>query len=107
MTAHTFSSRRLQLTRLGLLLGMVLLIASQAGIAQQAEPERERLVLTAGRSMVLTTDFDIERLALTNPEVADAQVVEPRELLIDGISPGTIILILWGTGTRVQYDLVV
>ena len=107
MTTHTFSSRRLQLTRLGLLLGMVLLIASQAGIAQQAEPERERLVLTAGRSMVLTTDFDIERLALTNPEVADAQVVEPRELLIDGIAPGTISLILWGPGTRVQYDLVV
>ena len=107
MTTHTFSSRRLQLTRLGLLLGVVLLIASQAGIAQQAEPERERLVLTAGRSMVLTTDFDIERLALTNPEVADAQVVEPRELLIDGIAPGTISLILWGPGTRVQYDLVV
>ena len=105
--AHTFSSRRLRLTRIGLVLGGILLIASQAGTAQQDESGRERLVLTAGRSMVLSTDFDIARIAVTNPVVADAQAVEPRELLIDGIAPGTISLILWGPATRIQYDLVV
>lgn len=95
-----------QLKRFGLLLGMTLLVAGQASVAQQAD-DVDRLVITAGRSMVLTTDFNIERIALTNPEVADAQVVEPRELLIDGRAPGTISLILWGPGIRRQYDLVV
>ena len=55
--------------------------------------------------MVLTTPFDIKRIAITNPEVADATVVSPRELLIDGKSPGTISLIVWGVRARVQYDL--
>ena len=85
---------------------MTLLVSGQAGVAQQSD-EIERLVITAGRSMVLSTDFNIERIAVTNPEVADAQVVEPRELLIDGRAPGTISLILWGPGIRRQYDLVI
>src|SRR5262245_14492808 len=66
-----------------------------------------KVVLTAGRSKVLPTDFDITRLAITNPAVADAVVVSPREVLIDGKAAGTVSLILWGAGTRVQYDVVV
>ncbi|NOT27189.1 MAG: type II and III secretion system protein family protein, partial [Acidobacteria bacterium] len=50
----------------------------------------------------------ITRIALTNPAVADAVVVRPREILVDGKAPGTISLIVWGAGEqRVQYDLVV
>ena len=84
---------------------MALLLAGQAGIAQQADTDR--LVITAGRSMVLVTDFDIVRFSITDPEVADASVVQPREVLIDGRAPGTISMILWGPGVRRQYDVVV
>ena len=66
-----------------------------------------RIGLTAGRSTVLTIDFDVTRLALTNPAVADATVVEPREILIDGKAPGTVTMILWGAERRMQYDVVV
>ena len=34
-------------------------------------------------------------------------MVRPREILIDGKTPGTISLIVWGADTRVQYDIVV
>ena len=34
-------------------------------------------------------------------------VVQPREILIDGKSPGTVSLIVWGADTREQYDVVV
>jgi pilus assembly protein CpaC len=67
----------------------------------------QRLQILAGRSMVLTTDFDIKRVAITDPTVADGTAVTPRELLIDGKKPGTITLFVWGTTRRVQYDLVV
>jgi pilus assembly protein CpaC len=67
----------------------------------------ERVLLTAGRSTVVSTEFAISRIAVTDPEVADAVVVEPREVLIDGKKPGTVSLIVWGSGNRVQYDLVV
>jgi pilus assembly protein CpaC len=39
--------------------------------------------------------------------VADAVAVQPREVLIDGKTPGTISLIVWGATERLQYDLVV
>lgn len=66
-----------------------------------------RLLLTTGRSTVLTTDFDITRIAVTNPAIADALVVQPREVLIDGKAPGTISLIVWGADRRAQHDIVV
>jgi len=67
----------------------------------------ERILLTAGRSTVLATDFDITRIAITNPAVADAVVVQPREILVDGKSAGTVSLIVWGIARRAQYDVVV
>ncbi|MBK9240201.1 MAG: type II and III secretion system protein family protein [Acidobacteria bacterium] len=67
----------------------------------------ERVVLTAGRSTVLTTDFDITRVALTDPSVADVSVVTPRELLIDGKKPGTISLFIWGEGRREDREIVI
>jgi pilus assembly protein CpaC len=67
----------------------------------------QKIALTVGRSTVLPTDFDIVRIAVTNPAVADAVVVQPREVLIDGKGPGTISLILWGAGRREQFDVVV
>ncbi len=78
-----------------------------AMVAAQAQPAVERVVITAGRSIVMATDFDITRIALTNPAVADATVVQPREILVDGKGAGTISLIVWGTDQRKQYDLVV
>jgi pilus assembly protein CpaC len=73
----------------------------------QATGGFERIVLTAGRSTVLPTEFDITRIAITNPGVADAVVVQPREVLIDGKSAGTVSLIIWGVARRAQYDVVV
>ena len=78
--------------------------------AQQQTPPASAITpvsLTAGRSTVLTTDFDISRIAVTNPAVADAVVVQPREILVDGKSAGTVSLIVWGPDRRVQYDLIV
>ena len=76
--------------------------------AAPAPIDRERvLMLTAGRSMVLPTAFDITRIAITDPKIADAVVVQPREVLIDGRSAGTVSLIVWGVARREQYDVVV
>ncbi len=70
-------------------------------------PQYQRVVVTSGQSTVVPTDFDVTRIAITNPEVADAVVVQPREILIDGKKSGTVSLIVWGAETRRQYDIVV
>ena len=72
-----------------------------------SESSFERITLIAGRSRVLMTAYDVMRIAVTNPAIADAVVVQPREVLIDAKAPGIISLIIWGESTRVQYDVVV
>jgi pilus assembly protein CpaC len=76
-------------------------------IGAQEAARFPQVSVTAGRSTVVATTFDITRIAITNPAVADAVVVQPREILVDGKSPGTITLMVWGAGQRVQYDVVV
>ncbi len=85
-------------------------LASVGGRAQTPAPQAEayqRVALTVGRSTVLTTNYDVTRLAVTNPAIADATVVAPREVLIDGKGSGTVSLIIWGGSGRTQYDVVV
>jgi pilus assembly protein CpaC len=82
------------------------LTAGQATGAAASEP-MQRVSVTAGRSTVVETTFDVTRIAVTNPAIADAVVVRPREILVDGKAAGTISLIVWGGDRRVQYDLIV
>jgi pilus assembly protein CpaC len=81
--------------------------AAPAQAVQQPVADAGQLLLTAGRSMVLTVPFDITRIAITDPKIADAVAVQQREVLIDGKSAGTVSLIVWGAGRRSQYDIVV
>jgi pilus assembly protein CpaC len=81
--------------------------ASHATVAEPAQVIAPRVAVTAGRSTVVETTFDITRIAVTNPAVADAVVVRPREILVDGKAAGTISLIVWGGHQRTQYDVVV
>ena len=99
---------RRQWFRLGLV-GCTLAALSAAPRAQVQTPAGppERILITVGRSTVLQTDYDVTRIAVTNPAVADAVVVQPREVLIDGKGPGTVSLIIWGASRREQYDVVV
>ena len=76
-------------------------------VAAPPRPQYERVVVTAGRSTVVPTEFDVTRIAITNPEIADAVVVQPREILVDGKKSGTVSLIVWGANKRSQYDIVV
>jgi len=87
-----------------LALGGVSVAAAQGPLVTSAE---QKIELTAGRSTVLTADFDVTRIAITNPAIADAVVVQPREILIDGKAAGTVSLIVWGSADRRQYDIVV
>jgi pilus assembly protein CpaC len=81
--------------------------AAPAPTPAPARPQFERVLVTAGRSTVVPTDFAVTRIAITNPEIADAVVVQPREILVDGKKAGTVSLIVWSSDQRKQYDIVV
>jgi pilus assembly protein CpaC len=64
--------------------------------------------LLVGRSAVLNLSGPISRISLTVPEIADALVTAPQEILIHGKTPGTISLFIWEkTGAILTYEVTV
>jgi pilus assembly protein CpaC len=51
--------------------------------------------LLVGRSTILNVGAVIARVSLTVPDVADAMVTAPQQLLVHGKAPGTISLFVW------------
>ncbi len=49
-----------------------------------------------------------QRVSLSTPDIADALVTAPRELLVHGKTPGTISLLVWGDNGRItNYEVIV
>src|ERR1041384_1689654 len=103
---NSFAIRSLFSVRACAVTGAFFLCATIVLPAQQPT-DLQKVSLTAGRSTVLASDFDITRIAVTDPAIADATVVQPREVLVDGKMAGTVSLIVWGATERRQYDVVV
>jgi pilus assembly protein CpaC len=71
------------------------------GFAAESE-----LSIAAGKSMVLDSDQPVYRVAMANPAVAEAVVMSPREIVVNGKSAGETSLLVWEkTGERKQYDV--
>ena len=58
--------------------------------------------LLVGRSTILNVGAPISRVSLTVPDVADALVTAPGQILIHGKSPGTISLFVWDKGGAIK-----
>jgi pilus assembly protein CpaC len=58
--------------------------------------------LLVGRSTVLNVGSPIARVSLTVPDIADAMVTAPGQLLIHGKQPGTISLFVWDRGGAIK-----
>ena len=77
---------------------------ASAGSASPRDPmERPTDIdLLVGRSTVLNVGSPIARVSLTVPDVADAMVTAPGQLLIHGKTPGTISLFVWDRGGAIK-----
>ena len=64
--------------------------------------------LLVGRSTILDIGGTITRVSLTVPDVADAMVTAPTQLLIHGKQPGTISMFVWDRmGAIKTYEVIV
>ena len=55
----------------------------------------ETITLTMGKSLILESPEPIKRIALANPALADAMVLSPRQIYLNGKTPGMTSLTLW------------
>ena len=82
------------------------IVAAAAPVA--AAPVDTEVALLVGRSTLLTVGQPITRVSLTSPEVADAMVTSPGQLLIHGKAPGTISMFVWDrAGGIKRYEVIV
>ncbi len=63
--------------------------------ANQESSEPQTLHLLVGRSLVITSPARIKRVSLADPEIAEAIVVSPTQVLVNGRKPGGVSLLLW------------
>jgi pilus assembly protein CpaC len=61
----------------------------------QESSEPQALHLLVGRSLVITSPSRIKRVSLADPEIAEAIVVSPTQVLVNGRKPGGVSLLLW------------
>jgi pilus assembly protein CpaC len=86
-------------TRLALsvaLAPLALGLAPRAARAQQVLSQPERVItVQQGHAAMVTHSETLQRVAVANPKVAEAVVVSGREVLVNGVGPGTTTLVLW------------
>lgn len=83
-------------------------LSSGSGAAGAIDPGTAEVDLLVGRSTLLNLGTSITRVSLTSPEVADAMVTSPNQLLIHGKQPGTISMFVWDRAGGIRrYEVVV
>jgi pilus assembly protein CpaC len=85
-------------------------MTSVATASTAAAPEADAVPvrLMVGRSTLVDVSTPISRVSLTSPDVADALVTAPTQLLINGKVPGTISMFVWDRAGGIRrYEVVV
>ena len=71
--------------------------------AAPAESEGpQTLHLLVGRSLVISSPTKIKRVSLADPAIAEAIVVSPYQVLLNGKAPGGVSLLLWDEADQSQ-----
>jgi pilus assembly protein CpaC len=74
--------------------------------APAAAQDTEIVQVARGNSAVVTHGSTLERVLITNPEIADAVPVSATEVVLNGNQAGTTTLLIWGVdGSRAQYQV--
>jgi pilus assembly protein CpaC len=86
--------------------------ATAAASPGASAPVSTDIDLLVGRSTIVNVAAPIARVSLTVPDIADAMVTSPNQLLIHGKKAGTISLFVWDRGgaistyeVKVRHDL--
>jgi pilus assembly protein CpaC len=63
--------------------------------AAQTQPAHREISLVEGRGELLQFQNDIKTIAVSEPKIADAVVISPRELMVNAKGPGSTTLVVW------------
>jgi pilus assembly protein CpaC len=69
--------------------------APAAAAPSSETPGAAPLRVMVGKSLLINTTERLKRVSVTDPAVADALVVTPTQVLVNGLAPGEISLLIW------------
>jgi len=114
MRSQPKNDKRLPMLRLSLGATLLFVTTNVLAVAQQVPPPAQQestpvksmdqpqesesaqtLHLLVGRSLVITSPSRIKRVSLADPAVAEALVVSPTQVLVNGKTPGGVSLLIW------------
>jgi pilus assembly protein CpaC len=76
--------------------------APQSPASGQESGEPQTLHLLVGRSLVISSPTRIKRVSLADPDIAEAVVVSPTQVLVNGRKSGGVSLMLWDEADQSQ-----
>jgi pilus assembly protein CpaC len=80
------------------LAALLLALAVGRPVEAQVGPGDGVIVVSRGQSFLVVNPSVVQRVSIGDPDVADAVVVSPREVLVNGRALGTTTLIIWDQG---------
>jgi pilus assembly protein CpaC len=83
--------------------GLALAIAG----AMAAAPAVKEIAILTGRGELLRFEEDIQKVAASEPKVADVAVISPREVMINAKGVGKATVVVWNGGTPQQFNVTV
>ncbi|HET8547142.1 MAG TPA: type II and III secretion system protein family protein [Bryobacteraceae bacterium] len=87
--------------------GVAAAFVAAALLGAQTAPPRN-LALVSGKGELLTFANDVQRVVVSEPKIADAVVVSPHEVMINGRAPGKTTIVIWENGSiPARYDITV
>jgi pilus assembly protein CpaC len=79
-----------------------------ACVLAQTQPATREIRLLEGRGRLLRFQKDIQKVVIAEPKVADAVVIDPREVMVNAKGAGQTTLLIWETGEEpAQYEIAV
>ena len=87
----TRPARWLAVAGLGLLVGVLPAYGQDIVVGGSVTP----MDLSIGQSIPLTTFVTIQRVSVTNPEIADVLVISDKEVVLHGLAPGLTDFLIW------------
>jgi pilus assembly protein CpaC len=82
--------------RMGMLAALLGLAAAWSNPLEAQVPQL--ITVARGNSQVISSPTNLERVLIGNPSVADVVAVSARDIVVNGIAPGTTTLLIWEAG---------
>lgn len=85
---------------------MLVLLFNTPRVPGQVEGGANTLRVYVGKSLIVDSQQPLQRVSVSNPAIASAVIVSPRQVLVHGMEPGSISLVLWDDqGNSRSFDL--